>query len=99
GRQTGKPVHHAIVWQCRRTQDIAETLRSESDVFRKKTGLIPDAYFSGPKISWILENVPGARALAEQGRLAFGTIDTWLIWNLTGGNHVTEPSNASRTLV
>lgn len=98
-RETGKPVHRAIVWQCRRSQPLAEELRRESDLFRNKTGLVPDAYFSGPKITWILDNVPGARALAQKGRLAFGTIDTWLIWNLTGGkSHATEPSNASRTM-
>ncbi len=99
-RKTGKPVHRAIVWQCRRTQPLAEQLRRESDTFRQRTGLVPDAYFSGPKITWILDNVKEARALADKGRLAFGTIDTWLIWNLTGGkSHVTEPSNASRTMV
>jgi len=99
-RKTGKPIYPAIVWQCRRTQDVAQQLRSESDTFREKTGLIPDAYFSGPKISWILDNVAGAREQAKAGNLAFGTIDTWLIWNLTGGTtHTTEPSNASRTMV
>jgi glycerol kinase len=99
-RETGKPIHRAIVWQCRRTQSVAEELKRESDEFRVKTGLVPDAYFSGPKITWLLDNVPGARKLAEEGKLIFGTIDTWLIWNLTGGkSHVTEPSNASRTLV
>jgi glycerol kinase len=99
-RATGKPVYPAIVWQCRRTQQLSEQLRSESDVFRRKTGLVPDAYFSGPKIRWILDNVPGAEKLAGEGKLAFGTIDTWLIWNLTGGkSHLTEPSNASRTMV
>ena len=99
-RKTGKPVHKAIVWQCRRTQDLANELRSESDEFREKTGLVPDAYFSGPKITWILDNVPGAREAADRGELAFGTIDTWLIWKLTGGkSHVTEASNASRTML
>ncbi len=99
-KKTGKPVHHAIVWQCRRTQKLAEELRRESDEFREKTGLVPDAYFSGPKIRWILDNVKGARDLAEKGELAFGTIDTWIIWNLTGEkNHFTEPSNASRTML
>ncbi len=99
-RSTGKPIHRAIVWQCRRTQQLAEQIKTESDTFRRKTGLVPDAYFSGPKIAWLLENIPGARALAQAGQLAFGTIDSWLIWNLTGGkSHVTEPSNASRTLV
>lgn len=99
-KETGKPIHRAIVWQCRRTQPLAEQLKRESDEFRNKTGLVPDAYFSGPKITWILENVPEAMKLAKDGRLAFGTIDTWLIWNLTGGkSHLTEPSNASRTMV
>lgn len=97
---TGKPVYNAIVWQCRRTREVAEKLKAESDEFRNKTGLVPDAYFSGPKIAWILENVEGARKKAEEGKLRFGTIDTWLIWHLTGGrSHVTEPSNASRTMV
>ncbi|HEY9679130.1 MAG TPA: glycerol kinase GlpK [Drouetiella sp.] len=99
-KATGKPVHHAIVWQCRRTQELAEKLRDESDEFREKTGLVPDAYFSGPKIRWILDNVKGAREAAEQGDLLFGTIDTWLIWNLTKDkNHFTEPSNASRSML
>jgi glycerol kinase len=97
-KTTGKPIHNAIVWQCRRTQDTALKLR-EQPIFRDRTGLVPDAYFSGPKIQWLLDNVDGARALAEKGDLLFGTIDTWLIWNLTGGaSHVTEPSNASRTM-
>ncbi|HEY9685039.1 MAG TPA: glycerol kinase GlpK [Drouetiella sp.] len=99
-KKTGKPVYSAIVWQCRRTQKLAEELRSQSDEFRDKTGLVPDAYFSGPKIRWILDNVKGARELAENGELAFGTIDTWLIWNLTSDKkHYTEPSNASRTML
>ncbi|MBI4534156.1 MAG: glycerol kinase GlpK, partial [Candidatus Melainabacteria bacterium] len=99
-RSTGKPVYNAIVWQCRRTQDIATELQQESEAFRNKTGLVPDAYFSGPKIKWILDNVPSARQLAESGKLCFGTIDTWLIWNLTNRkSHTTEPSNASRTMV
>jgi len=99
-RNTGKPICPAIVWQCRRTQELAETLRDESNVFREKTGLVPDAYFSGPKIRWILDNVKGAQELADKGELAFGTIDTWLIWNLTKDkNHFTEPSNASRTML
>ncbi len=97
---TGKPVYPAIVWQCRRTQELSNRLRNESDLFRRKTGLVPDAYFSGPKIKWILDNVPEAAALADSGKLLFGTIDTWLIWNLTGGKkHCTEPSNASRTML
>lgn len=99
-KKTGKPIYHAIVWQCRRTQDAAEKLRADTDLFRNKTGLVPDAYFSGLKIRWILDNVPGAAKLAEAGQLAFGTIDTWIIWNLTGGtSHLTEPSNASRTML
>lgn len=99
-RKTGQPIHRAIVWQCRRTQDLANQLRTESNEFREKTGLVPDAYFSGPKITWLLDNVPGAREQAEQGELAFGTIDTWLIWKLTNGqSHTTEASNASRTLL
>lgn len=99
-KTTGEPIYNAIVWQCRRTQDIANELRAESEEFRLKTGLVPDAYFSGPKIAWILDNVEGARAKAERGELLFGTIDTWLIWNLTGGEtHATEASNASRTML
>lgn len=99
-KKTGKTVYPAIVWQCRRTQQLAEELRDESNSFREKTGLVPDAYFSGPKIRWILDNVKGARELADKGELAFGTIDTWLIWNLTKDkNHFTEPSNASRTML
>jgi glycerol kinase len=97
-KKTGKPIHNAIVWQCRRTQEVAQALR-EDDRFRERTGLVPDAYFSGPKIAWILDNVKGAREQAERGDLLFGTIDTWLIWHLTGKTtHVTEPSNASRTM-
>lgn len=99
-KKTGKPINNAIVWQCRRTQDLSQQLKDESDVFRQKTGLVPDAYFSGPKIRWILDNVAGAQKLADAGDLAFGTIDTWLIWNLTKEkNHFTEPSNASRTML
>jgi len=97
---SGKPIYNAIVWQCRRTHEFSTQLRHESENFREKTGLIPDAYFSGPKVRWILANVNGAAKLAEEGRLAFGTIDTWLIWNLTEGqSHLTEPSNASRTMM
>ena len=101
-KETGIPVCNAIVWQCRRTSDIIDDLvaRGYSDMIRKKTGLVPDAYFSGSKIKWILDNVPGARQRAEQGELLFGTIDTWLIWNLTGGRvHVTDHTNASRTML
>lgn len=97
-KASGKPIHNAIVWQCRRTADQAEELRRDGR-FRERTGLVPDAYFSGPKIAWILDNVKGAREKAERGELLFGTIDTWLIWNLTrGAVHATEPSNASRTM-
>lgn len=86
-RNTGKPVYNAIVWQCRRTADIIDDLEKQgkSDLIKKKTGLIPDAYFSGTKIKWILDNVPGVRKRAEAGELVFGTIDTWLIWKLSGG--------------
>jgi len=99
-KKTGEPIYHAIVWQCRRTADIALSFKVDTEWFREKTGLMPDAYFSGPKIAWILDNVKGARQLAEQGILAFGTIDSWLIWNLTEeSQHLTEPSNASRTML
>jgi len=101
-RKTGEAIHPAIVWQDRRTASICERLKSEglTDHVRESTGLVIDAYFSGTKISWILDNVPGARQRAEQGELAFGTVDTWLIWNLTGGKrHVTDYSNASRTMI
>jgi glycerol kinase len=101
-KRTGMPVYHAIVWQSRQTVDICETLKSQGheDIFRIKTGLRIDAYFSGTKVKWILDHVPGARTKAENGELLFGTIDTWLIWRLTGGiTHVTDYSNASRTLM
>lgn len=99
-KATGKPIYNAIVWQCRRTKDFADSLKEKMELFRLKTGLVPDAYFSGPKIRWILDNVPGARSRAEKGELCFGTIDTWLIWNLTKEkNHATEGSNASRTML
>ena len=101
-KETGKPVFNAIVWQCRRTSDIIDNLVAlgHSDEIREKTGLVPDAYFSGSKIKWILDNVPGARERAEEGKLLFGTIDTWLIWKLTGGRvHVTDYTNASRTML
>ena len=101
-RATGRPVYHAIVWQDRRTAGYCDQLRAEgkAELFKDKTGLVLDAYFSGTKVRWILENVEGVRARAEAGELAFGTIDTWVIWNLTGGaRHVTDPSNASRTLL
>lgn len=86
-KRTGKPIHNAIVWQCRRTAQMCEKLKEQgyTDFFRKKTGLLLDAYFSATKICWILEHVPDARKMAEEGNLLFGTVDTWLIWNLTGG--------------
>ena len=101
-KATGKPVCNAIVWQCRRTAAEIERLRAEgaSEIIRKKTGLIPDAYFCGSKIQWILRNVPGTRVAAQAGELLFGTVDTWLIWNLTREHaHVTDVSNASRTML
>ena len=101
-RETGKPVCNAIVWQCRRTAPIIEALEREghSEMIRQKTGLIPDAYFSASKIKWILDNVEGARERAERGELLFGTVDTWLVWKLTGGKaHVTDRTNASRTML
>ena len=101
-KETGEPICNAIVWQCRRTSHIIDCLVSEGhgDLIRSKTGLVPDAYFSGSKIQWILDNVPGARQKAKEGKLLFGTIDTWLIWNLTGGAiHITDYTNASRTML
>lgn len=101
-RSTGKPVHRAIVWQDRRTASICDELRKGGyeDLFRQKTGLVLDAYFSGTKVKWLLENVPGLRERAGKGELCFGTIDSWLIYNLTGGRvHATDVSNASRTLL
>jgi glycerol kinase len=101
-RATGEPVYHAIVWQCRRTAAMCDRLRAEGfdKILRQKTGLMTDAYFSGTKIAWLLENVPGIRERAERGELAAGTIDAWLIWKLSGGKvHATDVSNASRTLV
>ena len=101
-RESGEPVHNAIVWQDRRTADFCEHLRREghAPLLQKRTGLLIDSYFSATKISWILENVPGTRALAESGKLAFGTVDSWLIWKLTGGRvHATDASNASRTML
>ncbi len=101
-RATGKPVYNAIVWQCRRTAPTCAKLLADGmePHIRQATGLIPDAYFSGTKIKWILDNVPGARAKADKGELLFGTIDSWLIWNLTGGKvHVTDVTNASRTML
>ena len=101
-KHTGEPVYNAIVWQCKRTADYIETVKKEgmSDKIRVKTGLIPDAYFSATKLKWILDNVEGAREAAEKGDLLFGTVDTWLIWNLTKGKvHATDYTNASRTML
>jgi glycerol kinase len=101
-RKTGKPIHNAIVWQDRRTAQFCDQLKRDGhlDLVQRKTGLVIDAYFSGSKARWLLDNVPGARARAEKGELAFGTIDSWLLWKLTGGAvHVTDPSNASRTML
>ncbi len=101
-RQTGQPIHNAIVWQCRRTAGLCDELRARglAEAIQHKTGLIVDAYFSGTKIAWLLDHVPGARARAERGELAFGTVDTFLIWRLTGGRvHATDYSNASRTMI
>lgn len=101
-KETGIPVYHAIVWQCRRTSEYCDSLKEKglTEKFRRKTGLVIDAYFSATKIRWILEHVEGAREKAEQGRLLFGTVETWLIWKLTkGAVHVTDYSNASRTML
>ena len=101
-KATGRPIYNAIVWQCRRTADIIDRLVSDglTDIIRNTTGLIPDAYFSGSKIAWILENVDGAGEKADRGELLFGTVDTWLIWKLTDGRvHVTDYTNASRTMI
>ncbi len=101
-KNTGEPVHNAIVWQCRRTADLIEEVKKDpiAEKIHEKTGLIPDAYFSATKIKWILDNVEGARSLAEAGDLLFGTVDTWLIWNLTKGRvHATDYTNASRTML
>lgn len=101
-RKTGNPIHNAIVWQDRRTSAYCKQLVEEGkeDMIREKTGLVIDAYFSGTKVKWLLDNVSGAREMAEKGKLAFGTIDSWLIWNLTKGHlHITDVSNASRTML
>jgi glycerol kinase len=101
-KKTGKPIYNAIVWQCRRSQGICQQLKAQGveDLIRQKTGLVLDPYFSATKIKWMLDNVPGARKKAEAGQLLFGTIDTWLVWKLThGAVHVTEPTNASRTML
>ena len=101
-RKTGRPVYNAIVWQCRRTADICEDLKKQGleEYIRENTGLLIDAYFSGTKIKWILDHVEGLRERAERGEILFGTVDTWLIWKLTGGEvHVTDYTNASRTMI
>ena len=101
-KMTGEPVYNAIVWQCRRTSEYCDSLKEKglTDKFREKTGLVIDAYFSGTKLKWILDNVPGVRERAEKGELLFGTVETWLIWKLTRGSvHVTDYSNASRTML
>ncbi len=101
-KETGEPVCHAIVWQCRRTSEYCDSLKEKglTEKIRRKTGLVIDAYFSGTKIRWILQNVPGAKEKAERGELLFGTVETWLIWKLTGGKvHATDYSNASRTML
>ena len=101
-KETGEPIYNAIVWQCRRTSDIADELKAKGleECYRKKTGLIIDAYFSATKLKWLLDHVEGARKLAEEGKLLFGTVETWLIWKFTKGKvHVTDYSNASRTML
>ena len=101
-RETGAPIHNAIVWQCRRTSAYCDYLKEAglTGVFQERTGLLIDAYFSGTKLRWILENVPFARERAEKGELLFGTVDTWLAWKLSGGkSHITDVSNASRTML
>lgn len=101
-KRTGEPVYNAIVWQCRRTADIIDALNAEGygDVIKEKTGLIPDAYFSATKISWILDHVEGVRERAQAGEILFGTVDSWLIWNMTKGKvHITDYTNASRTML
>ncbi len=101
-KETGEPVYHAIVWQCRRTSEYCDSLKEKglTEVYRKKTGLVIDAYFSGTKLKWILDNVAGVRERAERGELLFGTVETWLIWKMTRGKvHVTDYSNASRTML
>ena len=101
-KNTGEPVYHAIVWQCRRTSEYCDELKEKgfTEKFRQKTGLMIDAYFSGTKVKWILDNIPGAREKAEAGDLLFGTVETWLIWKLTKGKvHVTDYSNAARTML
>ncbi|GLI38947.1 glycerol kinase GlpK [Geobacter hydrogenophilus] len=101
-RRSGEPLHNAIVWQDRRTAELCDRLKADGlePLFRQKTGLVLDAYFSGTKLAWLLDTIPGARSRAEAGELAFGTVDSWLVWNLSGGTlHITDASNASRTLL
>jgi glycerol kinase len=101
-RATGHPIYNAIVWQCRRTAELCEALRKEglADDVRQRTGLVLDAYFSGTKVKWLLDNIPNSRERAKRGELAFGTVDTWLLWNLSGGKlHITDVSNACRTML
>ncbi len=101
-RRSGEPLHNAIVWQDRRTAELCDRLKADGlePLFREKTGLVLDAYFSGTKLAWLLDNIPGARQRAEAGELAFGTVDSWLVWNLSGGRlHISDASNASRTLL
>ena len=101
-KTTGEPIYNAIVWQCRRTSTYCDQLKTDgyTEMIRRKTGLVVDAYFSGPKIRWILDNIPNARERAQRGELLFGTVETWIIWKLTGGQvHITDYSNASRTML
>lgn len=101
-KATGEPIYNAIVWQCRRTSAYCDELKARglTEIFRQKTGLVIDAYFSATKLRWLLEEIPGARARAERGELLFGTVETWLLWKLTGGKvHITDYSNASRTML
>jgi glycerol kinase len=101
-RKTGQPIHNAIVWKDRRTAEFCDGLKAagHAPMIQERTGLVIDAYFSGSKVRWLLDHVPGARQRAERGELAFGTIDSWLVWQLTGGaRHIIDPTNASRTLL
>ncbi len=100
-KTTGRPIYNAIVWQCRRTAELIDELKAQGleSYIRENTGLIPDAYFSATKIKWILDRVPGARERAERGEILFGTVDSWLIWKLTDGIHITDYTNASRTML
>ena len=101
-KKTGRPVYNAIVWQCRRTADLVDELKKKGlgEYIREATGLVPDAYFSATKIAWILDHIPEGRERARRGEILFGTVDSWLIWKLTGGKaHVTDYTNASRTML